>query len=66
MARGNALLLVGVFIGMTAGSYCASLLYDALGWQAVMGFALLTALAALVLRCMSEVRGRELQSIQNV
>lgn len=56
MARGNALLLVGVFIGMTAGSYCASQLFAAFGWQAVMGFALLAALGALVLRCIPESR----------
>ncbi len=54
LSRVNAILIVGLFIGMSLGSYVASLLYADVGWLGVTAFATLCALCALVLRLRSK------------
>lgn len=45
-SRLNAVLLVGMFVGMTAGAALGSALLARRGWTAVTGMATLSALAA--------------------
>jgi len=49
-SRLNAVLMVGMFIGMAAGGALASLLLASWGWGGVVGLACATSLAALVVR----------------
>lgn len=56
MSRANAILLAGVFIGMTSGSLVASQLFSHWGWQAVIAFATLVSALALLLRLLPERR----------
>lgn len=49
-SRLNAVLFVGMFIGMAAGAYFGSVLLAHFGWVAVTGMATLTSLIAFVLR----------------
>ncbi|TCN90342.1 putative MFS family arabinose efflux permease [Shewanella fodinae] len=56
MSRANAILLAGVFIGMTSGSLVASQLFSHWGWQAVIAFATLVSTLALLLRLLPERR----------
>lgn len=49
-SRLNAVLMVGTFTGMAAGSALGSLLLAQAGWAAVTGFATAAALAALATR----------------
>lgn len=56
MSRANAILLAGVFIGMTSGSFVASQLFGLWGWQAVIAFATLSSTLALLLRLLPERR----------
>ncbi len=55
LSRVNAILIVGLFIGMSAGSYVASLLYAQYAWVGVTAFATICALSALLLRCTAKV-----------
>ena len=48
--RLNAVLFVGMFIGMAAGAAIGDLLLAQLGWNAVTGLAVVTSLAALAVR----------------
>ncbi|MFZ6653832.1 MFS transporter [Undibacterium sp. TJN19] len=49
-SRLNAVLFVGMFIGMAAGATLGSILLARFGWTGVTGMATLTALAALAVR----------------
>lgn len=49
-SRLNAILFVGIFVGMAAGAISGSLVFAQWGWLAVTGMATLLALAALVVR----------------
>jgi predicted MFS family arabinose efflux permease len=49
-SRLNAILLVGMFVGMPTGAALGSLLLAHWGWSAVTGLAMLSALAALAVR----------------
>ena len=49
-SRLNAILFVGIFVGMAAGAVSGSMVYAQWGWLAVTGLATLLALAAFVLR----------------
>ncbi|MBU9181963.1 MFS transporter [Burkholderia multivorans] len=49
-SRLNAVLFVGMFIGMAAGAALGGLLLAQLGWNAVIGLAVASSLAALAVR----------------
>ncbi|AOJ94739.1 major facilitator transporter [Burkholderia multivorans] len=49
-SRLNAVLFVGMFIGMAAGAALGGLLLTQLGWNAVIGLAVASSLAALAVR----------------
>jgi predicted MFS family arabinose efflux permease len=49
-SRLNAVLFVGMFIGMSAGAGLATLLFAQWGWPAVVVLAVATSLAALAVR----------------
>ncbi|MCL4650188.1 MFS transporter [Burkholderia multivorans] len=49
-SRLNAVLFVGMFIGMAAGAALGALLLAQLGWNAVIGLAVASSLAALAVR----------------
>ncbi|CAN7666130.1 MFS transporter [Trinickia sp. LjRoot230] len=49
-SRLNAVLFVGMFIGMALGAGAGSLLFAQWGWPAVTGLATMTAIAALAVR----------------
>ncbi len=49
-SRLNAVLFVGMFIGMASGALLGSLALAHLGWQGVCGMAALAAVAALIVR----------------
>lgn len=53
-SRLNAVLFVGMFIGMSAGAAIASLLFAQWGWLAVVGLAVTTSLAAFAVRMLPE------------
>ena len=53
-SRLNAVLFVGMFIGMAGGAAIASLLFAQWGWMAVVGLAVATSLAAFVVRMLPE------------
>ena len=53
-SRLNAVLFVGMFIGMSAGAAVASLLFAQWGWLAVVGLAVATSLAAFAVRMLPE------------
>lgn len=53
-SRLNAVLFVGMFIGMSAGAAVASLLFAQWGWLAVVGLAVATSLAAFSVRMLPE------------
>jgi predicted MFS family arabinose efflux permease len=50
-SRLNALLFTGMFVGMASGAAMGSALLAHWGWSAVVGLALSSALAALLVRC---------------
>jgi predicted MFS family arabinose efflux permease len=50
-SRLNALLFTGMFVGMASGAALGSALLAHWGWSAVVGLALASALAALLVRC---------------
>lgn len=49
-SRLNAVLFVGMFMGMSSGAFLGSLVLAQWGWQGVCGMAALTSLAALAVR----------------
>ncbi|MDE2442712.1 MAG: MFS transporter, partial [Betaproteobacteria bacterium] len=49
-SRLNAVLFVGMFIGMSAGAAIASLLFAQWGWLAVVALATTTSLLAFAVR----------------
>ena len=53
-SRLNAVLFVGMFIGMSAGAAIASLLFAQWGWMAVVALAVATSLAAFAVRMLPE------------
>jgi predicted MFS family arabinose efflux permease len=53
-SRLNAVLFVGMFIGMASGAAVASLLFAQWGWLAVVGLTVATSLAAFVVRMLPE------------
>ncbi|MBY0341067.1 MAG: MFS transporter [Rhodocyclaceae bacterium] len=53
-SRLNAVLFVGMFIGMSAGAAVASLLFAQWGWLAVVALAVTTSLAAFAVRMLPE------------
>ena len=53
-SRLNAVLFVGMFIGMAGGAAIASMLFAQWGWMAVVGLAVATSLAAFVVRMLPE------------
>lgn len=53
-SRLNAVLFVGMFIGMSAGAAAASLLFALWGWTAVVALAVSTSLAAFAVRMLPE------------
>lgn len=55
-SRLNAVLFVGMFIGMSAGAAVASLLFAQWGWMAVVALAVTTSLAAFAVRMLPEQR----------
>jgi predicted MFS family arabinose efflux permease len=55
-SRLNAVLFVGMFIGMSAGAAAASLLFAEWGWTAVVALAVSTSLAAFAVRMLPERR----------
>lgn len=55
-SRLNAVLFVGMFIGMSAGAAAASLLFAQWGWTAVVTLAVSTSLAAFAVRMLPERR----------
>lgn len=50
LSRVNAILLVGVFIGMSIGSLIASYLYASFAWTGVVSFAVFTSVIAFVIK----------------
>ncbi len=56
LSRVNAILLVGVFIGMSIGSFIASHLYSHFAWIGVVSFAVLTSLIALSIKMLMSER----------
>lgn len=56
LSRVNAILLVGVFIGMSMGSLIASHLYSHFAWIGVVSFAVLTSLIALSIKMLMSER----------
>lgn len=55
-SRLNAVLFVGMFIGMSAGAAIASLLFAQWGWLAVVALAVATSLLAFAVRMLPEKR----------
>jgi predicted MFS family arabinose efflux permease len=55
-SRLNAVLFVGMFIGMSAGAAAASLLFAQWGWMAVVALAVTTSMAAFAVRMRAERR----------
>jgi predicted MFS family arabinose efflux permease len=53
-SRLNAVLFVGMFIGMSAGALVASQLFAQWGWLAVVGFSVATSLAGFAVRMLPE------------
>jgi predicted MFS family arabinose efflux permease len=56
-SRLNAVLMVGMFIGMATGAALGSLLFAQWGWLAVTALATTTSLAALTVRLVQPARG---------
>ncbi|MFV0575925.1 MAG: hypothetical protein ACK5NC_11025 [Vibrio sp.] len=49
----NAILLVGVFVGMAIGSLIASHLYAHFAWMGVVSFAVFTSVVAFIIKMLT-------------